>query len=81
MTMCLWFIPYDQDPKLTEMFSRTRALGTPRYGLSYIEQVDQVKPSSRFQNKVVDDSKRPSKLEMYNFFSLMKGCKKYQVDP
>ena len=42
--------------------------------------MDDLIPQSRFNNFVLDDCKKPSNPEMYNFFSIMEGCEKYKID-
>ena len=68
------------DPRLKEIFSYCRPPGMPKYGLGYIEQANTVIPDCRFNNPLSADIQKPSIPEMHKFFTLIKGCKKWQVD-
>ncbi len=52
----------------------------PKYGLGYLEQMDDLIPSCRFQNPLPNDCKKPSKPEMYKSFTIMEGYPKHKVD-
>lgn len=54
----------NEDPRLKEMFGKMRLHGMPRYGLGYLEKMDDVIPQSRFNNFIPDDCKKPSKPKM-----------------
>ena len=61
----------NEDPRLTEMFSKMRPPGMPKYGLGYLEHTDDLIPSYWLQDPVPNDFKKPSKREMYKFFTIM----------
>ena len=48
--------------------------------LGYIEQANIVIPDCRFNNPLPADIQNPSIPKMHKFFTLIKGCKKWQVD-
>ena len=52
----------------------------PKYGLGYIEQANTVILDCRFNNPLPADIQNPYIHEMHKFFTLIKGCKKRQVD-
>lgn len=60
------------------MFSRMRP-PKPRYGLGYLEQMNDLIPPSRLC-PALDDCKKPPVPEMHKFFTLMDGYKKYKID-
>lgn len=63
------------------MFSKMRPPGTQQYGLGYLEQLDSIIPSSRFQNFVPSDCKKPSKVEMYKFSLLWMDAQRTKFMP
>lgn len=62
------------DPRLREIFSYCRPPRTPRYGLGYIEQIDAIIPSCRFENSLATGLQKPSVPDMHKFFSLVNVC-------
>lgn len=57
-----------------------RPPGIPKYGLGYLEKMDDIIPSCRFQKPVPTDYKKASKPEIYKLFTIMEGCPKHKVD-
>ena len=68
------------DPRLQDIYKGMRPPGTPKYGLGYIEQCDQVIPDCRFFNPLPSDMQRPSVDEIHQFHSVMKGCQKGSIE-
>jgi hypothetical protein len=52
----------------------------PKYEVRYIKEANTVIPDCRFNNPLPSDIQNPSITKMHKFFTLMKGCKKWQVD-
>lgn len=52
----------------------------PIYRLGYLEQMDNIIPSCRFQNLIPLDCKKPSKLEMFKIFFIMEGSPNYLIN-
>ena len=50
----------------------------PRYGLGYLEQLNELIPESIF-GVLPEDYKKPSVTEMQKLFTLMDGCKKHKL--
>ena len=48
------------DPIIQDIYKGMRPPGTPRYGLGYIEQCDQIIPDCRFSNPLHSDIQRPT---------------------
>jgi len=51
----------NEDARLTKMFSIMRLPGMPKYGFGYLEQMDDLIPSCRFQSPLLNDCKNPYK--------------------
>jgi hypothetical protein len=67
-------------PRLREMLSYCRPPGTPRYGLGYIEQIDAIISSCKFENPLPMGLQKPPIPEMHKLFSLMNGCPRRRVN-
>jgi hypothetical protein len=68
------------DPRLQNIYKGMRPPGTPKYGLGYIEQCDQVIPDFRFTNPLPESINRPSIDEIHKFHSIMKGCPRESIE-
>jgi hypothetical protein len=68
------------DPRLQDIYKGMRPPGTPKYGLGYTEQCDQVIPDCRFTNPLPESIKRPSIDEIHKFHSVMTGCPKRSIE-
>jgi hypothetical protein len=67
-------------PIIKEIYKGMRPPGTPRYGLGYIEQCDQIIPDCRFSNPLPSDIQRPTVDEIHKFHSIMRGCQKGSIN-
>ena len=68
------------DPRLQDIYKGMRPPRTPKYGLGYIEQCDQVIPDCRFSNPLSENMQRPSIDEIHKFHSVIKGCPKGSIE-
>jgi len=68
------------DPKLQDVYKGMRPHGTPKYGLGYIKQCDQVIPNCRFNNPLPPSIQRLTITEMHKFHSIMMECPKAIIE-
>ena len=68
------------DPQLQDIYKGMRPPRTPRYGLGYIEQCDQVIPDYLINNLLPPSLQRPSIEEIHKFHSIMMGCSKNTIE-
>ena len=68
------------DPRLQDVYKGMRPPNTPKYGLGYIEQCDQVIPDCRFNNPLPPSIQRPTITKIHKFHSIMMGCPKATIE-